>query len=98
MSDNGSGTSILLEAARILKDVPTEYSIKFIHFSGEEQGLKGSYHYADNIAYQGSIRNLDIKLVFNIDQVGGQIGNNNTTITCEKIQAAFPVIMLPLIL
>lgn len=84
VSDNGSGTSILLEAARILKDVPTEYSIKFIHFSGEEQGLKGSYHYADNIAYQGNARNLDIKLVFNIDQVGGFIGNTNNTIKCEK--------------
>ncbi|MBP2619129.1 M28 family peptidase [Chryseobacterium jejuense] len=84
VSDNGSGTSILLEAARILKDIPTEYSIKFIHFSGEEQGLKGSYHYADNIAYQGSTRTLDIKLVFNIDQVGGQLGNTNNTIKCEK--------------
>lgn len=84
VSDNGSGTSILLEAARILKDVPTEYSIKFIHFSGEEQGLKGSYHYANNIAYQGDVRNLDIKLVFNIDQVGGLIGNTNNTIKCEK--------------
>ncbi|MGE8553337.1 MAG: M28 family peptidase [Chryseobacterium jejuense] len=84
VSDNGSGTSILLEAARILKDVPTEYSIKFIHFSGEEQGLKGSYHYADYIAYQGNTRTLDIKLVLNIDQVGGQLGNNNNTITCEK--------------
>ncbi|MDN3693290.1 M28 family peptidase [Chryseobacterium tructae] len=84
VSDNGSGTSILLEAARILKDVPTEYSIKFIHFSGEEQGLYGSYHYANNVAYQGNTRQLDIKLVLNIDQVGGQLGNNNTTIVCEK--------------
>lgn len=84
VSDNGSGTSILLEAARILKDIPTEYSIKFIHFSGEEQGLWGSQHYADNIAYQGNLRKLDIKLVLNIDQVGGQLGNNNNTITCEK--------------
>lgn len=84
VSDNGSGTAILLEAARILQNVPTEYSIKFIHFSGEEQGLKGSYHYADNIAYQGNIKKLDIKLVFNIDQVGGQLGNTNNTITCEK--------------
>lgn len=84
VSDNGSGTAILLEAARILQNVPTEYSIKFIHFSGEEQGLKGSYHYADNIAYQGNTRKLDIKLVFNIDQVGGQLGNTNNTITCEK--------------
>ncbi|MCS4302635.1 M28 family peptidase [Chryseobacterium sp. BIGb0232] len=84
VSDNGSGTSILLEAARILRNIPTEYSIKFIHFSGEEQGLIGSYHYADNIAYQGNVRKQDIKLVFNIDQVGGQLGNNNNTITCEK--------------
>ncbi|WP_347217757.1 M20/M25/M40 family metallo-hydrolase [Chryseobacterium sp.] len=84
VSDNGSGTSILLEAARILQNIPTEYSIKFIHFSGEEQGLKGSYHYADNVAYQGSLKKLDIKLVFNIDQVGGQLGNNNNTIICEK--------------
>lgn len=84
VSDNGSGTSIILEAARILKDVPTEYSIKFIHFSGEEQGLVGSKHYVNNVAYEAGVRKLDIKLVFNIDQVGGQIGNNNNTIRCEK--------------
>ncbi|KFF12026.1 leucyl aminopeptidase [Chryseobacterium soli] len=84
VSDNGSGTSILLEAARILKDIPTEYSIKFIHFSGEEQGLLGSYHYADNVAFQNGVRALNIKLVFNIDQVGGKIGNVNNTITCER--------------
>ncbi|MBO9691244.1 M28 family peptidase [Chryseobacterium sp.] len=84
VSDNGSGTSIILEAARILKDVPTEYSIKFIHFSGEEQGLVGSNHYVNNIAYQGGNQVLDIKLVLNIDQVGGLIGNNNNTITCER--------------
>ena len=84
VSDNGSGTSILLEAARILKDIPTEYSIKFIHFSGEEQGLLGSYHYADNVVFQNGVRALNIKLVFNIDQVGGKIGNTNNTITCER--------------
>ncbi|WP_300687599.1 M28 family peptidase [Chryseobacterium sp.] len=84
VSDNGSGTSIILEAARILKDVPTEYSIKFIHFSGEEQGLVGSTHYVNNVAYEGSTRKLDIKLVLNIDQVGGLIGNTNNKITCER--------------
>ncbi|PXW17886.1 aminopeptidase YwaD [Chryseobacterium sp. CBTAP 102] len=84
VSDNGSGTSIILEAARILKNVPTEYSIKFIHFSGEEQGLVGSNHYVNNVAYQNGSQALDIKLVLNIDQVGGLIGNNNNTITCER--------------
>lgn len=84
VNDNGSGTSIILEAARILKDVPTEYSIKFIHFSGEEQNLRGSQHYVNTVAYQGSNRVLDIKLVFNLDQVGGKMGNNNNTIFCDE--------------
>ncbi|MFN1219120.1 M28 family peptidase [Chryseobacterium kwangjuense] len=83
-NDNGSGTSVILEVARILKDVPTEYSIKFIHFSGEEQGLYGSSHYANNIAFQSGVKKLDIKLVFNLDQVGGKLGNTNTKIICEK--------------
>ncbi|WP_326983454.1 M28 family peptidase [Chryseobacterium sp. MYb264] len=84
VNDNGSGTSIILEAARIMKDVPTEYSIKFIHFSGEEQGLRGSTHYANTVAYNGNNRVLDIKLVFNLDQVGGKMGNNNNTIYCDE--------------
>ncbi|WP_353145852.1 M20/M25/M40 family metallo-hydrolase [Chryseobacterium sp.] len=86
VNDNGSGTSIILEAARILKDVPTEYSIKFIHFSGEEQGLRGSSHYVNNVVYQGGVRKLDIKLVFNLDQVGGVRGNNNNTVYCDEDQ------------
>ncbi|WP_308005523.1 M28 family peptidase, partial [uncultured Chryseobacterium sp.] len=86
VNDNGSGTSIILEAARILKNVPTEYSVKFIHFSGEEQGLIGSSHYVNNVVYQNNIKQLDIKLVFNLDQVGGKMGNNNNTIYCDEDQ------------
>ncbi|UZT98354.1 M28 family peptidase [Chryseobacterium fluminis] len=88
VSDNGSGTSIILEAARVLKNVPTEYSIKFIHFSGEEQGLYGSSHYVNTVAYQNGVRQLDIKLVFNIDQVGGQLGNNSTVVFCDEDQGS----------
>src|SRR5690606_30261960 len=81
VNDNGSGTSIILEIARILKDVPTEYSIKFIHFTAEELGLIGSYHYVQEVAVP---QNLNIKLVLNIDQVGGVAGETNHTITCER--------------
>lgn len=87
VSDNGSGTSILLEAARILKDVPTEYSVKFIHFSGEEQGLLGSNHYVNNVVFQNNVRQLNLRVVFNIDQVGGQLGNTNDNIKCESDQS-----------
>ena len=82
VNDNGSGVSVILEIARILKDVPTEYSIKFINFSGEEQGLYGSEHYVANVANATSPK-MDIKVVFNIDQVGGVAGQVNNTIRCD---------------
>ncbi|WP_412984072.1 M28 family peptidase [Pontimicrobium sp. IMCC45349] len=80
-NDNGSGTVLLMELARLLKDVDTEYSIKFIHFSGEEDGLIGSNYYVTNTV---NPENLDISLVFNIDEVGGINGMANDTIVCEE--------------
>lgn len=85
-NDNGSGTSIILEIARILKDVPTEYSIKFIHFSGEEQGLLGSSRYVSQIV-NGTNPKMDIKLVINLDQVGGLASKSNTKLYHDKDQA-----------
>lgn len=86
-NDNGSGTVLLLEIARILKNVNTEYSIKFIHFSGEEAGLIGSEYYVNNTVVP---ENMDIKFVLNIDEVGGVAGMNNNTIVCERDQNPYP--------
>ena len=86
-NDNGSGTVALLEIARLLKDVNTEYSIKFIHFSAEEVGLIGSSHYVENIVIPN---NMDIKLVFNIDGIGGINGMVNNTISCERDKTSPP--------
>lgn len=83
VNDNGSGISVILEMTRILKDVPTEYSIKFINFSGEEQGLRGSQNYVNTVVNSTNPK-MNIKLVFNIDQVGGVAGAVNNTITCER--------------
>ena len=83
VNDNGSGTSVILEMARILKDVPTEYSIKFITFTGEEQGLRGSQNYVNTVVNATNPK-MNIKVVFNIDQVGGVAGEVNNTITCER--------------
>ncbi len=82
-NDNGSGVACILEAARLLQNVPTEYSIKFINFSGEEDGLIGSQHYVSSVV-NGTNPKLDIKLVFNLDEVGGVAGMTNNTITCER--------------
>jgi hypothetical protein len=84
-NDNGSGVTAMLEIARLLSGVNTAYSIKFITFSAEEVGLVGSQHYVSEVVRTS---NMDILLVFNIDEVGGQNGVNNTTINCESDQSA----------
>ena len=86
-NDNGSGTVLILEIARLLKDIDTEYSIKFIHFSGEEDGLIGSSYYVNNTV---NPQNMDISLVFNIDEVGGVSGQTNDTIVCEEDRSSPP--------
>ena len=79
-NDNGSGVAAIMEVARILKNVPTEYSIKFIHFTGEEQNLLGSKNYVSNVVKTTSMK---IKLVLNLDQIGGRSDRTNNTIVCE---------------
>ena len=43
--DDGSGVAVLLEAARLLKDHPTQRSIRLILFNLEENGMVGSRVY-----------------------------------------------------
>ncbi len=66
IDDNGSGTGALMELARIFQRVNSKYSIALIFFTGEERAFKGSTKLMDSI---GS--DMDIKVMFNIDQVGG---------------------------
>ena len=82
-NDNGSGTVAILEIARLLQNIPTEYSIKFINFSGEEDGLRGSQHYVTSVV-NSTTPKMDIRVVFNLDEVGGVAGLTNNTITCER--------------
>jgi len=88
-NDNGSGVACILETARLLANIPTEYSIKFINFSGEEDGLFGSQHYVSSIV-NGTNPKMNIRLVFNLDEVGGVAGMTNNTITCERDMSANP--------
>lgn len=67
--DNGSGTAVVMETAAVLKSVSNQLntSLEFILFSGEEQGLWGSYHYVNNLSSQKTIKG-----VVNIDMIGNQ--------------------------
>lgn len=61
--DNGSGTAAVLEAARILSQYKFYYTIKFIAWGGEEQGLIGSKDYA------AKHPNDSIRAVVNLDMI-----------------------------
>ena len=78
-NDNGSGTIALLQIAKILKDIECKIGIRFIHFSGEEQGFLGSFHYVNN-----TLGSEEIQLLMNLDQLGGTHGINNSKIVCER--------------
>lgn len=81
VNDNGSGIALMLEVARILATKRFDYSIRFVCFSAEEQGLIGSQAYVQNVVVP---QNHDIKLIINVDQIGGFRGNANTTVKVER--------------
>ncbi len=63
--DNASGTSAVLEAARVLADIEFDCSVWFIGFAGEEQGLYGS----DSFATRAYRRGDSIMAVLNFDMI-----------------------------
>ena len=70
--DNASGTSAVLEAARLLANLQFDYTIIFIAFDEEERGLYGSKAYADT----SLLRQDSIMFVFNYDMIAYD-GNND---------------------
>ena len=71
-NDDGSGVAVVLEAARVLAGVPLDATVIFAIFSGEEEGLFGSTHFAT----QARARKLAIAGVLNNDIVGNSHGGN----------------------
>ncbi|MDP4117352.1 MAG: M20/M25/M40 family metallo-hydrolase, partial [Bacteroidota bacterium] len=53
--DNGSGSSAVIEAARIFHDYSFPYTIVFAAWDEEEQGLVGSAYFANNISATDTI-------------------------------------------
>src|SRR5271169_2428919 len=66
-NDDGSGTAVSLECARVLSKHRFPATIIFLTVAGEEQGLYGSAHFAKMAKAQG----WNIEAVLNNDIVGG---------------------------
>jgi hypothetical protein len=67
-NDNASGCAGVIELARVFANVPTERSILFMCFSGEEQGLVGSRRYVESLTASGDIAR--VKHMINLDMIG----------------------------
>ena len=66
-NDDGSGTAVSLECARVLSKYKFPATIIFLTVAGEEQGLNGSRHFAEMAKQQG----WKIEAALNNDIVGG---------------------------
>ncbi len=64
--DNATAVAAVLEAARLLRDVPTDRSIMFACWSAEEAGLWGSRHFVAEAVEES----LDIVVYLNMDCIG----------------------------
>jgi hypothetical protein len=78
--DNGSGTTALLEMARLLAlpgNRPAR-TVRFVAFDAEESGVVGSRHYADEAYQQG----MNIGLMSNYDCIGSWV--------CDSLYHSIP--------
>ena len=66
-NDDGSGTAVSLECARVLSKLKFPVTVIFLTVAGEEQGLNGSHHFAQMAKAAG----WNIEAVLNNDIVGG---------------------------
>jgi hypothetical protein len=64
--DNASGAAGVLVAAKLLGRLDFDCTIRFVLFTGEEQGLRGSAAYAADLFAAGE----DVRGVLNLDMIG----------------------------
>ncbi len=74
--DNGTGICVMLELARLIQGLNTDYSIAFVAFNEEEVSGTGSWIYADS----AKIRGDSLKGVLNCEMCGWD-GNGDNKVT-----------------
>lgn len=80
VDDNGSGTALVIELARVLSRYSFKHTIVFLTNIGEEQGLDGAVAFA----VYAQQKNISIKAVENNDIVGGILcGHTSSPPSCS---------------
>jgi hypothetical protein len=71
-NDDGSGTAVVMELARIMAEHEFDATIVFIAFAAEEQGLLGATAWAEMVSQKG----WDVEAMLNNDIVGSSMGGD----------------------
>ncbi|MDQ3013864.1 MAG: M20/M25/M40 family metallo-hydrolase, partial [Acidobacteriota bacterium] len=71
-SDDASGTAAVMEMARVMSKYQFDATIIFMTVPGEEQGLLGAAHWAE----EAKKKNLNIAAMFTNDIIGNTFGGN----------------------
>ncbi|HEU5238689.1 MAG TPA: M20/M25/M40 family metallo-hydrolase, partial [Pyrinomonadaceae bacterium] len=71
-NDDASGTAAVLEMARVMARYKFDATIIFMAVPGEEQGLLGAAHFAE----EAKKNNIDIEAMFTNDIIGSSLGGN----------------------
>ena len=71
-NDDASGTAAVLEMARVMAKFEFDATIVFMTVAGEEQGLLGSTHFAE----EAKQKNWNVDAMFTNDIVGNTLGGN----------------------
>lgn len=70
--DDGSGTAMMLELARVMAAERPAVTVYFVSVAGEEQGLYGSAHLAKRLTSEG----VDVLAMMSVDIAGNTEGSN----------------------
>src|SRR5712691_1504783 len=71
-NDDASGTAAVLEMARVMAKYKFDATIIFMTVPGEEQGLLGATHFAE----ESKKNNVNIEAMFTNDIIGSSLGGN----------------------
>ena len=87
VTDDGSGTAVAMELARVMSQHQFDKTVVFIAFAAEEIGLSGSQTYAAMAKQTG----MQIEAVLNNDIVGSNVaGNGQSASNVLRLFAAGP--------
>ncbi|MBO3841227.1 MAG: M20/M25/M40 family metallo-hydrolase [Candidatus Brockarchaeota archaeon] len=75
--DNAGGVALLMELAKSMSSLDLKRTVRFVFFTGEELGLRGSFNYVEK--HKDEVEK--VMMMVNLDVNGGAIGGCNAVVT-----------------